>query len=223
MLEEKILKGTPFSYLLNESEFYGHKFYVNEAVLIPRPETEHLVDMIVQTRKHHQKLLDVGTGSGVLLLSLLKSRVADSGTGSDISPMALEVAAINRARLRLKEKSQLVHSDRFARIDGKFDLIVSNPPYIKKLFHQNLVQLTVDTYEPHLALYLPDDEYASWFEEFFKGVRDHLSAGGEFWMEGHEKELLGQAESLKILGFRDVRVIKDFSGLDRFLFALSPV
>ncbi len=216
-LSEKLLKGIPFSYLLNESEFFHHKFFVNENVLIPRPETEHLVDMIVQKKKKFQKLLDVGTGSGVILLSLLKAGVAQEGTGSDISKEALAVARINQNRLRLN--CDFIQSDRFQNIKEKFDLIVSNPPYIKSLAHRSLVQGTVDSFEPHLALYLKDSEYDEWFQNFFKDVRDHLLPGGEFWMEGHEKELALQVELLKKLGFVNPVVIKDYSGLDRFLHA----
>lgn len=221
-LEEKFLKGIPFSYLLNQSEFFGHKFFVNENVLIPRPETEHLVDMIVRSGKKFKTLLDMGTGSGVLLLSLLKAGVAQEGTGADISLEALEVAAINAARLRLMDRAEFLPSDRFTKITGSFDLIVSNPPYIKETLHRNLVQSTVDAFEPHLALYLPDEEYEAWFLAFFSGVRKHLTPGGEFWMEGHEKELKVQAETLRELGFHQVRVIQDFAGLDRFLSASLP-
>ncbi len=217
ILADKLLRGIPFSYLLNESEFFQHKFFVNENVLIPRPETEHLVDLIVRKAKKFQKILDVGTGSGVIVLSLMKAGLGKAGTGSDISSEALLVAKINQRRLRVS--CDFIQSDRFQHIKDKFDLIVSNPPYIKALAHRSLVQATVDSYEPHLALYLKDSEYEEWFHHFFRDVRDHLLPGGEFWMEGHEKELAAQAEVLKKLGFVNPQVIKDYSGLDRFLHA----
>lgn len=216
-IEKTLLSGKPFSYIHREAEFYHHRFYVDERVLIPRPETEHLVDMIVETKRKFHSILDVGTGSGVILLSLLKARVAETGTGSDISERALEVTKINANRLRMKPK--LIQSDRFENIPGSFDLIVSNPPYIKPVAHRDGVQKTVDSFEPHLALYVNDGEYESWFRKFFNEVRTHLNPGGEFWMEGHEKELQGQSRLLLELGFRSARVIKDYSGLDRFLHA----
>ncbi len=188
---------------------------MNEKVLIPRPETEILVDMIVRSGRKFKKVLDVGTGSGVILLSLLKAGVAQEGTGSDISHEALEVAKINQRHLRVS--SELIQSDRFQNIKDKFDLIVSNPPYIKASAHRGLVQNTVDSYEPHLALYLKDSEYEEWFLHFFSDVKDHLLSGGEFWMEGHELELENQATMLKDLGFLDVKVDCDFCGLKRFL------
>ncbi len=158
----------------------------------------------------------------MILLSLVKAGVAEKGTGSDISDEALKVARINQRKLRLSNKTKLVKSDRFQNITEKFDLIVSNPPYIKAKNHRSLVQSTVDAHEPHLALYLDDSTYDSWFHDFFHGVKSHLLPGGQFWMEGHEKELAGQGKVLTELGFQNVKVLKDFSGLDRFLSAYSP-
>ncbi len=194
---------------------------MNENVLIPRPETEHLVDIIVRRKKKFEKMLDVGTGSGVILLSLIKAGIAKEGTGSDISNEALAVAKINQRRLRVK--CNFLHSDRFQNIKDKFDLIVSNPPYIKASAHRSLVQNTVDSFEPHLALYLKDSDYDEWFQKFFTEVRDHLLPGGEFWMEGHEKEVETQLKTLEKLGFNNVEVIKDQGGLPRFLTARKTV
>jgi release factor glutamine methyltransferase len=220
-LGEKFRSGIPFSYLWGESEFFQHKFYVNENVLIPRPETELLVDLIVRNKKSYARALDVGTGSGAIILSLAASGTVKEALGSDLSSRALEVAAINRKRLRLHDL-QFILSDRFENIQGKFSLIVSNPPYIKKNTHASGVQKTVDAFEPHEALYLPDSDYTQWFTHFFQGVKDHLEQDGEFWMEGHEDELKTQKELLENLGFRKVSVIKDYANLDRFLFAISP-
>lgn len=217
-LEQSFLKGIPFQYLLEDSEFYGHHFFVNEHVLIPRQETEYLVDIIVKDNNEKiSSVLDVGTGSGVILLSLLSQRIGDQGVGTDISPEALEVARINRHRLHLDEKCTLILSDRFSKVEGTFDLIVSNPPYIKVHAHRALVHENVHTYEPHLALYLNDDTYSEWFLTFFKDVLQKLNPGGVFYMEGHELELQGQAEELKKLGFTRVEVLKDLTGTERFL------
>lgn len=215
-LEEAFLKGVPFAYLLGRAEFYGNEFFINEKVLIPRPETEFLVDLIVQDFKGKaQRILDVGTGSGVILLSLLSQNVGKTGVGVDISQDALEVAEINRHRLKLQDKAQLILSDRLKNVDGTFDLIVSNPPYIKAQSHRHLVHESVHNYEPREALYLPDDFYVMWFEDFFQEIRSHLK--GTFFMEGHELELDGQAEMLKRLGFQNISVLKDLSGAKRFL------
>jgi release factor glutamine methyltransferase len=219
-LSEKFLKGVPFQYLLEESEFFGHKFYVNSDVLIPRPETEYLVDLIVnQFKGKVTKVLDVGTGSGVILLSLLAAQVGKSGVGVDISAPALEVAKINTKRLGLENKTSFLLSDRLDKVEGSFDLIVSNPPYIRASSHRKLVHPSVDTFEPHEALYLPDDYYTFWFEDFFAEIRSHLK--GTFFMEGHELEVETQAKLLERLGFQDIKVLPDLTGVKRFLQARS--
>lgn len=215
-LAEVFLKGVPFQYLLEESEFFGHKFFVNKDVLIPRPETEYLVDLLVKEFKGKvTKILDVGTGSGVILLSLLAANIGKSGVGVDISPEALAVAKINAKKLNLESKATLLLSDRLDKVEGTFDLIVSNPPYIKASSHRSLVHDSVDEHEPHGALYLPDDYYAFWFEDFFAEIRGHLK--GTFFMEGHELELDDQAKMLGRLGFRDIVVLNDLTGIKRFL------
>ena len=175
-----------------------------------------MVDLLVQEFKGKSvRVLDVGTGSGVILLSLLSAGVGKSGVGVDISPEALRVAKINCQRLRLQEKVSLIKSDRLTKVEGSFDLIVSNPPYIKASSHRSLVHTSVDRHEPHQALYLPDDYYVLWFEDFFQEVRAHLK--GTFMMEGHELELEEQAKMLGRLGFQKVQVLVDLSGTKRFV------
>lgn len=209
-------KGVPFSYLLGRSEFYGLDLTVNEHVLIPRPETEYLVDIIVKELKGKvHRVLDVGTGSGAILLSLLKNHIGDTGVGVDICDQALDVAILNAKKLEMDHKSEFLISDRLANVEGFFDLIVSNPPYIRAISHKNLVHNSVDEHEPHTALYLPDDFYNFWFEDFFQDVRTHLN--GYFFMEGHELEVDEQAKILTRLGFQNVQVLKDLCGLPRFL------
>jgi len=215
-MEISFLEGIPFQYLLEESEFYHHKFYVNRSVLIPRPETEYLVDLVVRELKGKVKsVLDVGTGSGVILLSLLSHGVGHTGLGVDISTAALEVASKNLTNLKLQNKARLLHSDRLQNVEGVFDLIVSNPPYIKAQSHKNLVHTSVDKFEPQEALYLPDDFYAFWFEDFFQEIRSHLK--GTFFMEGHELEVENQAKQLVRMGFSGVEVLKDLSGTPRYI------
>lgn len=216
-LHESLQAGIPFSYLLGMSEFYGNQYFVNQDVLIPRPETEYLVDLIVNEfkAKNIKRILDVGTGSGVILLSLLQNNVGKSGVGVDICEKALAVAKINARRLRLEKKTTLLQSDRLANVEGTFDLIVSNPPYIKASSHRQLVHESVDTHEPHQALYLPDDYYTFWFEDFFMAIRASLH--GTFFMEGHELEVEEQARLLGRLGFQDIQVLNDLSGVKRFI------
>lgn len=217
-VEKALLTGIPFQYQLEKSEFYNHDFFVNKSVLIPRQETEYLVDLIVTSlRGKIKKVLDIGTGSGVILFSLLAHGTGDIGIGVDISEDALTVAEVNRKRLKLENKVKLIKSDLFTKVDGTFDLIVSNPPYIKKYGHRDLVHGKVHEFEPHLALYLDDEKYDEWFNHFFSEVHRHLEPDGLFYMEGHEKEVKNQAEKLKSLGFQNVSVLQDLTGSDRFL------
>lgn len=216
-LLQDLLKGVPFQYLLGKTEFYGKTFHVNSHVLIPRPETEQMVDLLVQMKRNYSSVLDVGTGSGVILLSLLDQGVAGRGVGVDISSEAIEVAKINARQLRLEDRCTFVLSDRLQQVKEKFDLIVSNPPYIKASAHRGMVHQQVDNYEPSQALYIPDEEYNNWFHTFFQQIHASLREGGLFMMEGHECEVQNQKLQLEELGFSMVKVIKDWSGNDRFL------
>lgn len=219
-MQKIFLQGLPFCYLLQRVDFFGHQFYVNQEVLIPRPETELLVELAIKkataSQRRYENILDVGTGSGVILLSLLSTPHFTSGRGADISAAALEVASINARRLRLPH-AHFHLGDRLQGINGKFDFIISNPPYIKASAHRNLVHQSVNTYEPSLALYLDDLTYDAWFEHFFRQVKLGLAADGLFMMEGHELELQHQAQMLEALGFKQVKVLRDYAGSDRFL------
>ena len=105
-------------------------------------------------------------------------------------------------------------------MEGSFDLIVSNPPYIKAQSHRDMVHSSVDKFEPQIALYLPDDFYVLWFEDFFHEIRSHLK--GSFFMEGHELEVEDQARMLHQLGFSEIKVLKDLCGANRYIRASYP-
>lgn len=218
-LEKSFLEGVPFAYLLKEVDFYFNKFYIDQRVLIPRPETELLVEMIdkefQKRRRPFTRVLDVGTGSGAILLSLLKQSIAEKGVGVDISENALKVAQINTVKLSLENQVSLILSDRLEKIHGDFDLIVSNPPYIKLKNHHHLVHSQVLRFEPHMALFLDDDIYEDWFTTLFQQVQSHLK--GMFFLEGHENEMLHLSHLLKKLNFQNVEVLHDLSGRQRFL------
>jgi release factor glutamine methyltransferase len=216
-LKERFLAGIPFAYLTGWTEFYDHRFVVSPAVLIPRPETELLIDLLVRDKRIFSSGLDLGTGSGVIILSLIKRGVITGGLASDISSAALDVAQVNANNLRLSDKVQFRLGDRFTHISESFELIVSNPPYIKESSHLALVHLQVHQHEPHLALYLPDEKYRSWFNDFFIEVKAHLLPGGVFMMEGHELEVHEQALQLTALGFKNVEVLNDLCQRPRFL------
>lgn len=214
------LAGTPLAVLMGFSEFYGHRFFVNEHVLIPRPETEAMVDLLVKPKLNFKTILDVGTGSGVIALTLLDQGIAQTAVATDLSLNALNVAITNAHRLRLSGCCEFLLSDRLEKITTKFDLIISNPPYIKESSHRAGVHQSVDSHEPKIALYLPDDEYETWFRVFFTQVKNHLNPGGMFLMEGHELEVPHQVCELDQLGFSKTVALDDFTQRPRYLQAI---
>ena len=147
------LKGKPVSYLTGKKFFWKYEFFVNEKVLIPRPDTEIIIDQVLKIYKKKNKInfLDIGFGSGCILLSILKERKDFKGTGVDISKHALKVCKINAYKLGVKNRTKLYKSniDKFS--NGKYDLIISNPPYIKNLDFKYL-EKDVIKFEPKVAL-----------------------------------------------------------------------
>ena len=143
----------PIAYLLNKKLFWKSEFYVNENTLIPRPDTEIIVEQILKVVKHknYLKILDIGVGSGCILLSILKEKKNFYGTGIDISKNSLEISRLNAKKLLVNERVKFYKSDIDKFAQGKYDLIVSNPPYIKR---SNLKYLESDVlkFEPKLAL-----------------------------------------------------------------------
>ena len=146
-------KGEPIAYLINKKEFWKQNFYINQNVLIPRPDTETLVEETLKLFNVNSKLcmLDIGTGSGCILLSILKERRNFFGTGIDISKKAINVARFNAKMHQLSNRVKFYNSDVDKFLIGKYDLVVSNPPYIKR---QDLKYLEVDVkgFEPKIAL-----------------------------------------------------------------------
>ena len=146
-------KGKPISYLINKKFFWKYEFFVNEKVLIPRPDTEIIIEQVLRIYKKKNKIhfLDIGFGSGCILLSILKERKDFRATGVDINPHALKVCMINAYKLGVKNRVKLFKTDIDKFYLGKYDLIVSNPPYIKNLDLKYL-EKDVIGFEPTLAL-----------------------------------------------------------------------
>jgi release factor glutamine methyltransferase len=226
-----VKRGVPLEYITGRAAFFKSEFFVNESVLIPRSETEILVERAVSelalwSKKTDEKLkvVDVGVGSGAIILSLLQeSKRPIEAYGVDISRDALMVAKRNAYALRYTyhEAStlDLVHNDRLTDLfhDKSFHLIVSNPPYIKRENDKEKVHSQVAMYEPEVALYLDDNEYDRWYEVFFGQVFSRLSLEGIFLMEGHEDHLEYLAKMLRDWDFETIEILKDYNGLDRFI------
>ena len=225
---ESIRLGVPLEYILKRGHFYGRDYFVNEHTLIPRFETELLVEKGIHYLKSIEgqkeiKIIDVGAGSGCILLSLLMGiGFTVSAIGSDISESTLDVARSNYQKLSFSINSsssvRFVQSDRFENISNeKFDLIVSNPPYIKKTGDDNLVHSQVKEYEPSLALFIEDQDYDRWFESFFEQVIKRLKLGGLFLMEGHENHLDSLKKMLQVKSDGKVSILKDLTNRKRFI------
>ncbi len=226
---KQVKSGIPLSYISGRSFFYKSEFIVNSDVLIPRFETEILVDLAVNeiSKKRNRseiKLIDVGTGSGAVILSIMQdSPHTIVGTAIDCFESVLAVAKKNYFHLRYtiprSSSLEFVCGDRLSGISELQDVIVSNPPYIKATADREEVDLQVDQYEPHDALYISDDMYEEWFNLFFSQAYACLKCDGVFIMEGHEKHLRLLAKNACACGFTNSTIIKDYNEKDRFLVA----
>ena len=204
----------PLQQLTGEQDFMGLTFAVNEHVLIPRQDTEILVEEIMRDLHDGIRILDMCTGSGCILLSLLHYSNDCSGVGVDVSEDALAVARQNADRLAEKQ-AVFIQSDLFEKVEGSFDLIVSNPPYIRSQEIAGLMP-EVREHEPHLALDGKDDGL-HFYREIIKGAMPHLKRGGQLFFEiGYDQGEAVQA-LLAANGYTEIAVVKDYAGLDRVL------
>ena len=208
-------KGEPIAYLINKKEFWKQNFYINQNVLIPRPDTELLVEETLKLFNVNSKLnmLDIGTGSGCILLSILKERRNFFGTGIDISKKAINVARFNAKMHQLSNRVKFYNSDVDKFLIGKYDLVVSNPPYIKR---QDLKYLEVDVkgFEPKLALDGGKDGFSKIIKVISK-TSTLLKRNGRFILEigfGQKKKILS---ILKQNNFLINKVVKDYGKNDR--------
>ena len=208
-------KGEPIAYLINKKEFWKDEFYVNKNVLIPRPDSEHIIEEVIRnTYKDSKKhILDIGTGSGCILLSILKERKNFIGTGIDISKKCVKVSKYNAKRLKLHNCSKFYVSDIDNFLIGKYDVVVSNPPYIENLKLKYLDNGVVG-FEPKLALRGGRDG----FSEIIK-VIDRTSSlikkNGLFIIEIGYNQKNKVSEILKKSGFYIKKILKDYAKHDR--------
>lgn len=218
---ENLKKFVPIQYILGETEFFGLPFHVNESVLIPRPETEELVDWIrnENDRSANLHMLDIGTGSGCIPISLKHEFPNATVDGFDISEQALETAKSNATLNKLKVTFSKVNILNAPDFDKRWDIIVSNPPYVTEL-EKDEMQPNVLDHEPHLALFVPDNDPLLFYRHIARFALKHLQANGKLYFEINRG--FGQAcvKLLTGLGFRDVELRKDISGNDRMVKAV---
>ncbi len=216
---ERLAAGEPLQYLLGECEFYGRRFTVRAGVLIPRPETEELVDHIVRTERNRTcRILDVGTGSGCIAASLAIELPAAELYAADISETALEVAAENFRQLgaRVVLRRADVLSDLAERFPERFDVIVSNPPYVpasdRQAMHPN-----VRDHEPALALFVPDDDPLRFYRAIARAGWRMLRPGGRLWFEIYEHAAEALVAMLVAEGYAATEVYRDLFDKDRMI------
>lgn len=208
------MERIPLQHITGEQDFMGLNFKVNEHVLIPRQDTEILVEEILKQMQDYSRILDMCTGSGCILISLLHYNNWCEGVGVDISSSALQVAGENGQRLLAEEKQPVwMESDLFEKVEGKFDIIVSNPPYIRSAVIETLMPEVKD-YEPLSALDGTEDGLY-FYREIVKQAPKYLKKEGKLYFEiGHDQGAEVSA-LLEEAGFQQIQVIKDYAGLDR--------
>lgn len=209
----------PLQQLTGEQDFMGLTFSVNEHVLIPRQDTEILVEEVLKELHDGMRVLDMCTGSGCILLSLLHYSNDCEGLGVDLSAEALEVAGRNVLKVLPPEKAEHAHflqSDLFEKVEGKFEIIVSNPPYIASAEVEKLMPEVRD-HEPRMALDGTEDGLY-FYRRIIEEAGKHLVSSGMLFFEiGYDQ---GQAvsELMREHGYREVQVVQDYAGLDRVVY-----
>ena len=226
LIEER-KRHVPLQHITSEQEFMGLVFKVDGHVLIPRQDTEILVEEALRHLHDGMNLLDMCTGSGCILLSLLYYSNGCSGTGVDISKEALVLARENAAQIsRLaggKEEisnCRFLQSDLFEKLEGKYDMIVSNPPYIPTEVISGLMEEVRD-YEPMEALDGKEDGLF-FYREISVGAYDFLKGGGYLFYEIGHDQANAVEDIMEKAGYREVTVVKDYAGLDRVVYGWKP-
>ena len=213
----KRAKRIPLQYITGTQNFMGLDFTVNEHVLIPRQDTEILTEEVLRQMSDRMRILDMCTGSGCILISLLHYSNWCEGLGVDISDRALEVAAGNAAKLLGNEKEYtFVQSDLFEHVEGKFDRIVSNPPYIRSDVIETLMP-EVKVHEPRQALDGTEDGLY-FYRRIVEEGRDFLKSGGMLYFEIGYDQGADVSQMMTKAGFNNVQIVKDYAGLDRVVY-----
>lgn len=212
----RLKQGVPIQYILGKAPFYGREFLVGPEVLIPRRETEELVHLILKSASGKMKVLDLGTGSGCIGISLALEWKEASVTALDNCPEALALARKNATLLHAS--LDFVLADMLApRLPlGTLDLMVSNPPYVrnqeKALMHPNVLD-----HEPHGALFVPDEDPLRYYRALVRHARNHLKTGGLFYVEINEQFGAEVASLMEEAGMTAIRIYQDLQGKDRIV------
>lgn len=223
-IQSRLLSHEPVQYVLGEADFYGLKFKVNPHVLIPRPETEELVQWIKNDIENiapegiGKTLLDIGTGSGCIALTLQSKLPKLAVTGLDVSPLSIDIVRKNISSTGIDIQLvciDILNTQQTAMLPV-YDYIVSNPPYI---LQKDKVQMqpNVLQHEPHLALFVPDEDPLLFYRHIMAFAQKHLHKGGALYFEIHEQYSAAIKQLLEKSGFQNIIIKKDMSGKDRMV------
>ena len=211
----------PIQYIIGETWFYDSKFYVNEHTLIPRPETEELVDWIFATEKKNDKkekltILDIGTGTGCIPISLKKNLPQAEVSAIDVSEEALKVAQKNALENKVAINFILQNILEIEDLKQQFDIIVSNPPYVRNMEKQE-IKKNVLAFEPHLALFVEDNDALLFYRKIAQLALKNLTPNGLLFFEINQYLGKETVELFENLGFKNIELKKDIYGNDRMI------
>ncbi|WP_040396867.1 peptide chain release factor N(5)-glutamine methyltransferase [Anaerococcus senegalensis] len=212
-IQDKISKGYPLQYAIGRWNFYGLDLLVDKRALIPRYETEILVDMIINDKVKKGRILDIGSGSGAISLALSYNLKNSKVLGVDISKDAIDLSKENKKNLSINNV-EFKESDIFSNVEGEFDIIVSNPPYINKKDFENLDKKL--SYEPQNAL-LGGVDGLFFYRKIISNAKKFLSKNGKIYLEIGYDQKDSIISLLKEDGYKDIKSYKDFNDFDRII------
>ena len=220
VLNERISTHRPLQQIIGQAFFYGRKFFVNEYTLIPRPETELLVAETLKIAQEfdNPKILDIGTGTGCIPITLVLENGSISADSVDISLEAIETAEKNALLHNIYEKVKFTQSNIFENVTDKYNIIVSNPPYIP-LKDKESLQIEVRDYDPPSALFASDEHGVEFYKKIIQSAKEYLLAGGFLLFELGVNQYLIVEKLLKDNDFKDIKVVQDYNSIERIIVA----
>lgn len=218
---KRLLNNEPIQYILGKTEFYGLEFKVSPAVLIPRPETEELIEWILlETKKINPHILDIGTGSGCIAIALAKKMQYATVDAWDISESALEIARQNAITNNVSVEFSNVDVLKSLSVRKYFDIIVSNPPYIKESEKEKMEKNVLD-YEPHEALFVANNDALIFYNRITDIAKENLNENGVLYFEINRANGEEIVQMLKRKGLMNIELKKDISGNNRMIRAMK--
>ena len=214
---ERLATGEPYQYIIGEVEFYGCKLNVDKRVLIPRPETEELCELVLQENDITKPLsvIDLGTGSGCIPIAIKSKATEWKVDAIEVDEGALSLAKENAKKNTLEVGFQQLDLLAAGKLNGTYSIIVSNPPYIAEK-EANTIKENVLVHEPHLALFIKDEDPLLFYRKMLDIGQHSLEKGGKFYFEFNEQYGAEMTELMEEKGYSDIRIVKDLSGKDRF-------